>query len=429
MLFKEITILNKDFETEENMYVGVNGDTVEYIGKDKPAKDFGQEYDGKNRILMPGFYNAHAHSPMALMRGYGENLVLQDWLNTRIFPFEDKLNSNAVYWGTMLCMAESLRFGIVSSSDMYYFIPDMVQAVADSGAKSNISRSVANPMGMPFHQLPSIKEAEDSIRLYNGYADGRVIMDTSIHAEYTTNEETVRGLAAITKEHNLIMHVHASETKLEHEECKARHGGLTPVQYFNQCGLFDTKALAAHCVWCEGEDFDILKDKNVTVAINPISNLKLASGISNGPKMMKMGINVAIGTDSVSSNNSLNFLEEVKTFATIAKVRADDPTVITPKEALAAATRNGALGQGRVDCGVLQEGFKADLIALRTDVPNMHPIHNLTNNIVYAAAGSDIALTMVDGKILYKDGEYTTIDIEKTIFETEKATAEILKQL
>lgn len=429
MLFKEITILNKDFETEENMYVGVNGDTVEYIGKDKPAKDFGQEYDGKNRILMPGFYNAHAHSPMALMRGYGENLVLQDWLNTRIFPFEDKLNSNAVYWGTMLCMAESLRFGIVSSSDMYYFIPDMVQAVADSGAKSNISRSVANPMGMPFHQLPSIKEAEDSIRLYNGYADGRVIMDTSIHAEYTTNEETVRGLAAITKEHNLIMHVHASETKLEHEECKARHGGLTPVQYFNQCGLFDTKALAAHCVWCEGEDFDILKDKNVTVAINPISNLKLASGISNGPKMMKMGINVAIGTDSVSSNNSLNFLEEVKTFATIAKVRADDPTVITPKEALAAATRNGALGQGRVDCGVLQEGFKADLIALRTDVPNMHPIHNLANNVVYAAAGSDIALTMVDGKILYKDGEYTTIDIEKTIFETEKATAEILKQL
>ncbi|SCK02988.1 5-methylthioadenosine/S-adenosylhomocysteine deaminase [uncultured Eubacterium sp.] len=429
MLFKEITILNKDFETEENMYVGVNGDTVEYIGKDKPAKDFGQEYDGKNRILMPGFYNAHAHSPMALMRGYGENLVLQDWLNTRIFPFEDKLNSNAVYWGTMLCMAESLRFGIVSSSDMYYFIPDMVQAVADSGAKSNISRSVANPMGMPFHQLPSIKEAEDSIRLYNGYADGRVIMDTSIHAEYTTNEETVRGLAAITKEHNLIMHVHASETKLEHEECKARHGGSTPVQYFNQCGLFDTKALAAHCVWCEGEDFDILKDKNVTVAINPISNLKLASGISNGPKMMKMGINVAIGTDSVSSNNSLNFLEEVKAFATIAKVRADDPTVITPKEALAAATRNGALGQGRADCGVLQEGFKADLIALRTDVPNMHPIHNLANNIVYAAAGSDIALTMVDGKILYKDGEYTTIDIEKTIFETEKATAEILKQL
>ena len=429
MLFKEITILNKDFEIEENMYVGVRGEKIEYIGKEKPAEDFGQEYDGKNRILMPGFYNAHAHSPMALMRGYGENLVLQDWLNTRIFPFEDQLNSNAVYWGTMLCMAESIRFGIVSSSDMYYFIPDMVQAVADSGAKSNISRSVANPMGMPFEQLPSIRETLDAIRLYNGYGDGRVIMDTSIHAEYTSNEETVRGLAAITKEHDLIMHVHASETKLEHEECKERHGGLTPVQYFDQCGLFDTKALAAHCVWCEDEDLNILRDRGVTVATNPISNLKLASGICNAPKMMEMGINVAIGTDSVSSNNSLNFLEEIKAFATIAKVKANDPTVITPKEALLSATRNGALAQGRENCGVLQEGFQADLIVLRTDVPNMHPIHNLTNNIVYAASGSDIALTMVDGKILYRDGEYTTIDIEKTIFEAEKATAEILKQL
>ncbi|MFR1724892.1 amidohydrolase [Emergencia timonensis] len=429
MLFKEITILNENFEIEENMYVGVKEDIVEYIGKEKPAKDFGQEYDGKNRILMPGFYNAHAHSPMALMRGYGENLVLQDWLNTRIFPFEDKLNSNAVYWGTMLCMAESIRFGIVSSSDMYYFIPDMVQAVTDSGAKSNISRSVANPMGVPFEKLPSINEALDSIRLYNGYAEGRVIIDTSIHAEYTTNEETVRGLAAITKEHDLIMHVHASETKLEHEECKARHDGLTPIQYFNRCGLFDSKALAAHCVWCEGEDFDILRDKGVTVAVNPISNLKLASGISDAPKMMGMGINVAIGTDSVSSNNSLNFLEEVKAFATIAKIKAKDPTVITPKQALRAATRNGALGQGRKNCGLIKEGFQADLIVLRTDVPNMHPIHNLTNNIVYAASGSDIALTMIDGKILYQDGEYTTIDIEKTIFETEKATAEILRQL
>lgn len=429
MLFKEITILNKDFEIEENMYVGVRGEKIEYIGKEKPAEDFGQEYDGKNRILMPGFYNAHAHSPMALMRGYGENLVLQDWLSTRIFPFEDQLNSNAVYWGTMLCMAESIRFGIVSSSDMYYFIPDMVQAVADSGAKSNLSRSVANPMGMPFEQLPSIRETLDAIRLYNGYGNGRVIMDTSIHAEYTSNEETVRGLAAITKEHDLIMHVHASETKLEHEECKERHDGLTPVQYFDQCGLFDTKALAAHCVWCEDEDLNILRDRGVTVASNPISNLKLASGICDAPKMMEMGINVALGTDSVSSNNSLNFLEEIKAFATIAKVKANDPTVITPKEALLAATRNGALAQGRENCGVLQEGFQADLIVLRTDVPNMHPIHNLINNIVYAASGSDIALTMVDGKILYRDGEYMTIDIEKTIFEAEKATAEILKQL
>lgn len=429
MLFKGITILNEAFEIEQDMYVGTEGDRIEYISKEAPEKDYGPVYQGKNRLLMPAFYNAHAHSPMALMRGYGENLALMDWLNTRIFPFEDKLDGNAVYWGTLLCMAESLRYGIVSSSDMYYFIPDMVKAVADSGAKANISRAVANPMGMALDRLPSIREAEDAIRLFNGAENGRIIIDASIHAEYTSNEETVRCIAAMAKEAGVRMHVHVSETKSEHEECKGRRGGMTPVQYFNACGIFDVPAVAAHCVWCEGEDFDILKEKGVTVASNPVSNLKLASGICNVPKLLKEGVFTAIGTDSVASNNNLSFFEEMKTFAVLGKVRADDPTVITPKQALAAATVRGAKAQGRADCGAVKAGNKADFIVLRTDVPNLHPVHNMLNNLVYSACDGDIAMTVSDGKILYRDGEYTTIDIEKTIFEAEKATAGILKQL
>lgn len=429
MLFKEIAIINKDFEVEENMYVGIKEDIIEYIGKDRPEADFGEEIEGKGRLLMPGFYNAHAHSPMALMRGYGENLKLQDWLETRIFPFEDKLNSNAVYWGTTLCMAESLKYGIVSSSDMYYFIPDMVKAVADSGAKANISRSVVNPMGAPFDELASVKESIEAFEQFHGMENGRIIIDNSIHAEYTTNPETVEKLSALTKEQGLIMHVHVSETEFEHEECKKRHNGMTPVQYLNSLGAFDTPALAAHCVWVEGEDFDILKEKNVYVASNPVSNLKLASGICPAAKMMDMGIHVAIGTDSVASNNNLNFFEELKNFATLAKVKANDPTVITPSEALRAATLNGAMAQGRTNCGTVEEGKKADLIVLKTDMINMHPVHNLLNNIVYAATDSNIAMTIVDGRILYKEGEFTTIDIEKTIFEAEKATAGILNQL
>lgn len=429
MLFKEITILNREFEIEENKYVGVKDGKIKYIGSKMPSEDFGEVYEGKNRLLMPAFYNAHAHSPMALMRGYGENLALMDWLNTRIFPFEDQLNSNAVYWGTLLCMAESIRYGIVSSSDMYYFIPDMVKAVADSGAKANISRAVANPMGMPLDQLPSIGEAEEAIRVYNGIENGRIIMDASIHAEYTSNEETVRYVAEMAKELGVRMHVHVSETRNEHEECKGRRNGMTPTQYFNHCGLFDVPTIAAHCVWCEDEDFDILKEKGVTVASNPVSNLKLASGVARVHDMMKRGISVALGTDSVASNNNLNFFEELKLFATLAKTREMNPTVITPKEALMAATVNGAKAQGRTDCGVIAEGNKADLIVLRTDTLNMHPVHNMLNNIVYAATDSNLVLTMADGKVLYKDGEYTTIDIEKTIYETEAATADILKQL
>lgn len=429
MLFKEITILNQNFEIEHDMYVGTKDDRIIYIGKDTPMEDFGEIYSGKNRLLIPGFYNAHAHSPMALMRGYGENLALMDWLNTRIFPFEDRLNSNAVYWGTLLCMAESLRYGIISSSDMYYFIPDMVKAVADSGAKANISRAVANPMGMDITKLPSMTEARDAITQFNGIENGRIIIDASIHAEYTSNEETVRCVADLAKEMDVRMHVHLSETKSEHEECKARHGGMSPAQYFNQCGIFDVPAIAAHCVWCEAEDFNILKEEGVTVASNPVSNLKLASGICNVTEMLKREIPVALGTDSVASNNNLSFFEEMKTFAILAKVREQNPTVITPKQALEAATINGALAQGRYDCGTIKEGNKADLLVLRTDTANMHPVHNMLNNIVYSATDGDIVMTMADGKVLYKDGEYTTIDIEKTIFETEAATAAILKQL
>ena len=429
MLFKEITILNQNFDIEHDMYVGTKNDQIVYVGKDEPKEDFGEIYSGKNRLLMPGFYNAHAHSPMALMRGYGENLALMDWLNTRIFPFEDRLNSGAVYWGTLLCMAESLRYGIVSSSDMYYFIPDMAKAVADSGAKANISRAVANPMGMDIAKLPSMAEARDAISQFNGAENGRIIIDASIHAEYTSNEETVKAVADLAKETGVRMHVHLSETKSEHEQCKERRGGMSPAQYFNHLGIFDVPTIAAHCVWCEGEDFDILKEKGVTVASNPVSNLKLASGICNVTEMLKREIPVALGTDSVASNNNLNFFEEMKTFAILAKVREENPTVVTPQQALEAATINGALAQGRCDCGAIKEGNKADLLVLRTDTANMHPVHNMLNNIVYSASDGDIVMTMADGKVLYKDGEYTTIDIEKTIFETEAATAAILKQL
>ena len=188
-------------------------------------------------------------------------------------------------------------------------------------------------------------------------------------------------------------------------------------------------ATAAHCVWIEGEDFDILKEKDVTVATNPVSNMKLASGVCNVPKLLDMGINVAIGTDSVASNNSLNFFEEMKVMALAAKVKFSDPTAVTPEQVLRAATVNGAKSQGRTDCGLLREGNRADLIVVDIDKPNMHPVHKLINNLAYSASGSDVLMTMADGKVLYQNGEYKTIDIEKTIFEAGKATEKILKQL
>lgn len=428
MLFKNISILDENFEIKHHMNVGTDGVHIDYIGSELPEKDYGRVYEGEGKLLMCAFYNAHGHSTMALMRGYGENMVLQDWLNKRIFPFEDKLDSNSVYWGTLLSMAESMRFGIVSTSDMYYFIDDMVKATVDSGMKGNISRAIVNFDDSDVWQLPSMQEMKRTFEAYHNTEGERIKMDVSIHAEYTSRPSAVTAVSEYGKEAGTRMHIHVSETRSEHEECKQRHG-KTPIQYFNDLGAFDLPAIAAHCVWIEGEDFDIIKEKGVTVAANPISNLKLASGVCNVPELLKRGINVAIGTDSVASNNSLNFFEEMKVFAMISKMMYHDPTVVTPEQTLRAATRGGALAQGREECGLLKEGFRADLIVVDVDKPNMYPVHNMVNNLVYSASGTDVVLTMADGKVLYENGEYLTLDICRTIREAENATQKILSML
>ena len=429
MLFKNITMLNENLDVEKERYVLVKGDRIAYIGDKPPAEPCDREYDGRGKLLMSGFFNAHAHSPMTLMRGYGENLALQDWLTKKIFPFEDKLDSNAVYWGTMLAMAESLKFGIVSTSDMYYFCEDMAEAVAECGAKSNISRSVTNITGEDPQTLTSMKENTDFYNKYHNTADGRIRVDMSLHGEYTSDARTARVLADCARDAgDVIMHVHLSETKLEHEECKQRHG-MTPAAYMEKMGLFDVPALAAHCVYAEDDDMDIFRAKGVTVATNPVSNMKLASGVCNASKVIDKGVNLAIGTDSVASNNSLNFIEEMKTLAISSKVYYADPTLIKPKDALRAATSGGAMAQGRTDSGILKVGNKADLIVLDISGPNMHPVHSLINNIVYSCSGGEVIMTMVDGNVLYENGIYSLIDIEKTVYEVEKATQRILERL
>lgn len=428
MLFKNITILDEDFIPRENMYVGIKGEIIDYIGNVEPENDYGESYDGQGKLLMSGFYNAHAHTPMTLLRGYGENLSLQDWLTKRIFPFENKLNGDSVYAGMLLGIAESLRFGIVSSTDMYYFCDDMANAVLESGVKNNLSRGVVNFTEDDIDLLPGFIETKHLFENYHNEGNGRLKVDVSLHAEYTSNPKTAKHLAKYAVQTGANIHVHVSETQFEHNECQKKYG-MTPVQYLNNYGIFDTKATAAHCVWLENEDFDILADKGVTVASCPVSNLKLASGVCNVPLLLSKGVNVAIGTDSVSSNNSLNMIEEMKFFTVVNKGKQLDPTLITPVDALRAATIAGAKSQGREDCGKLAIGFKADLIVLELSNANMYPVHNMVTNIVYSASGSDILLTMVDGKVLYKNGEYLTIDLEKAIYNAEKETKRILGEL
>lgn len=425
-LIKNIDILNSDGKYKKEMNLLIEGAYIKAISADLPDEPIKNTIDGTGKILLPGFVNTHAHSPMCLMRGYAENLKLNDWLNTRIFPYEDMLTSEAVYNATLLAMAESFRFGIVSSTDMYYFCEDMVKAAIDAGAKMNVSRALISfDENEDVLVAKNYLEAESLYNGYNGENEGKIIVDFSLHAEYTSTPRLVRALAAMAQDKDANMHVHISETKDEHEGCKERHDGMTPSAYLNSLGLFDTKTTAAHCVWVEEGDMDILKEKNVTVASCPVSNLKLASGICNVPALMEKGVSVAIGTDSVASNNSLNFIEEMKIFTLINKERRSDPTLITPSDAIAAATVTGAVSQGRMDCGKIEEGYKADLIMIDASVPHMTPMYDPANNVVYSASGSDVCMTMIDGEVVYQNGEFLTVDIEKVKYDANSSAMAI----
>ena len=431
MLFRNIGLVDENFEYQTDMCVGTVGDRIAYVGAEFPgdaAALYGEIYDGRGKVLMPGFVNAHGHSPMGLMRGYGENLPLDRWLNERIFPFEDKLYGEAVYWATLLGMAESMRFGIVSTSDMYYFMDDIVRAVSESGLKANIARGVTSFGCEDPGSVTGYREMREVIARYNGYAEGRIIADACAHAEYTNTRKVLEAIAETAKEFGVRTSVHVAETQSETDGCVERNG-MTPVEYLEDCGIFNVPCNAAHCVWLTDNDRDILAARGVSVSSNPVSNMKLASGICDVPALYAKGVNVSIGTDSVASNNSLNYFEEMKLFALQGKIKSMDAAAMTPQQVLHSATRGGAIAQGRDDCGLVKEGWKADLIVIDTDVPNMRPAHDMLNALIYSADGKDVVMTMCDGQIVYRDGEFLTIDIEKCMAEAEGAAKKILEML
>ncbi len=428
MLFCNIGLVDENFDYKENMYVGVQGDRIEYIGKEKPVKDYGEEYDGSRKVLMPGLVNAHTHSPMTLLRGYAENLPLDRWLNERVFPFEDRLNCDRAYYGTMLSIAEQLKSGTTSSSDMYFFQDGVLKAVKDAKAKTNFSRSLVSFGDDDFYHNDRVKEALVAVEKYHLTESGRIKVDMCLHAEYTNTLKFIEQFGEYTKDKGLINHIHLSETKSEHENCKQKYG-KTPARVFYDAGAMDAQTLFAHCVWIEPSDIELFKEKGASVAHCPASNLKLGSGVCDTYTLLENGINVAIGTDSAASNNSLDMLREMYLAAILPKGINNKADIITPKQILKMATRNGALAQGREDCGLVKEGFKADVIVLDLNKPNMYPDFDVINNIVYSANSSDVLLTMVDGEVLYRNGEFKYIDVEKVGFECNRIVREVVKEV
>lgn len=433
MLFANIDLLDENLDHRRGQWVGVRDGRIAYVGAEAPAAEeaatFGEVYDGRGKLLMPAFYNAHSHAPMTLLRGFAENLPLQAWLNDAVFPFEAKITPEDCYWGTLLACAEMARYGCVSFSDMYYHMDQVARAALDAGMKLNLSDTLIAFGDAGLGELPVDEENRRLVRDLQGAGDGRIVVDCNVHAEYTTNPRAVAELAAFAKERGLRVQVHVSETRLEHEECKQRHDGLTPVRYFESLGLFDTPVTAAHCVWVDDGDIDILAERGVFVAANPASNMKLGSGFAPVPKMLERGVNVCLGTDGMASNNNHDMMQDLYLLALLYKGSTGDPAVVTPKQALAAATRMGALSQGREDCGCVAEGMRADLCVLDVTGPSWAPMTNPLVNVVYAGHGADVCLTMCDGRVMYRDGAWPTLDVERAKAEVEARTRRIIGEL
>ncbi len=433
MLFADIDILDENFDHQPHQWVGVKDGRIDYIGSSAPegdaARAYGEVYDGAGKLLIPAFYNAHAHAPMTLLRGYAENLPLQAWLNDMVFPFEAKIKDDDAYWATLLACGEMARYGVVSMSDMYYHSRDRIRAVTESGLKMNSCEGLLAFEEKPYEEYPIFNLNEELIKEFHESANGRIKVDYNIHAEYTSNPTTVAGVAALAKQHGLRIHLHASETKTEHEECKQRHGGLTPLQYFDSLGVLDVPVTAAHCVWIEGEDFALLKERGVTVATCPVSNMKLGGGFAPITRMLREGIQVALGTDGMASNNNNDMMQDMYVMSLTNKGFKLDPTVVAPKEALFASTRAGALSQGRNDCGLVKQGMKADLCVLDTTSPSWCPSTNPLYNVVFAGHGSDVCFTMSDGEVVYRDGVWPTVDIERAKAEVAKRTKRIIAEV
>lgn len=422
ILFENVKIISG-----ETVFVAVDGAHFSYVGSERPEEKFDLIKQCNGSMIIPAFYNTHCHAAMTLFRGIGDGLPLSRWLNEQIFPAEDKLTHEAVYWGTMLGSAEMISGGTVSFSDMYMFEDAVAEAVADSGVKANISRSLVSfDPTADFSSDFRLDEAKALYAQWSNAEDGRIKVEMSLHAEYTNVLPYCEYVADYCRSNKIPIQIHLSETRDEHEQCIARNG-VTPSMFFDKAGVFDTKAIAAHCVWLSDEDIALLAERGVSIAHNPTSNLKLGSGIMQYSKIAQSGICVGLGTDGAASNNSLSVLKEMQLAALIHKGTQLDAATATSREMFELATRNGALIQSREDCGKIEAGYRADAVLIDTNAVNTLPSPDLYATLVYSADRTNILMTMCDGRILFDNGEYKSIDIERAKFNLNRCVSKIFE--
>ncbi|MCM3162685.1 amidohydrolase family protein [Metabacillus litoralis] len=420
--------LDHDNQVYENGMMITEDQQITYIGKQELA-DVDQVVDLKGKWVLPGLVNAHSHILMTLLRGSGDDMLLKPWLETRIWPLEQRYTTEIASVSAQLGILEMLKSGTTTFSDM--FNPNgidsdvVMESIVNTGIRGAFSHTIFS-MGSPEDQKSNLVEAERFAKAYKTVADGRFTTMVSPHSPYSCTTDALSESLRIATENELMIHIHVSETDYEILDIEKRYGAR-PVEYLRGLGIFNQPTVMAHGVVLNDEERDILKEYDVRVAHNPMSNLKLGSGIADIVSLLDKDIKVGIATDSAASNNNLDMFEEMRVAALLQKGMYKDATKLPAEKTLALATRIGAEAIGMKHTGSLEVGKKADFITIDPyDKAHLQPVSEAYSHLVYAAKGSDVCDVYIDGKQVVKEGVCLTIDEEKIIAEANRLKRKLM---
>ena len=412
--------MNPKMEVLFGAYIGIEGGKIVSVSRQAPKEPPQTLIDGTGMVAMPGLVNCHTHLASSVLRSYTDDLGNAQALEA-LLKKEAKMDSRCARAAALLSIAECLRFGVTSVSDLYYYPDATAKAVAESGIKANLAlssyRFIDQNEEFDFDTDEQCKELVRLTEKWNGFDEGRIKIDAGIYAEYTSNYKLWEGLVGYASEQGLGLQLHLAQTPGEVEGCLDRTG-MNPGELLNCHGLFNVPVTAAGCGYLEPVERKILGRKKVTAVALPLSAAKSGMDCAHILDCVQAGMNVALGTDGAVEAGNLDMFEVMRGAALAERSRRQDASAMPSSAALMMATVCGAQAQGRSkECGMLQAGMDADLILVDFTAPHLMPCHNVLNGLVFSAKGGDVAMTMVRGKILYQNGKFPTIDLSKVVEE------------
>lgn len=399
----------------------INNNIIEKIDLDIDESEADEKINAKNMLVMPGLVNTHTHLAMSIFRGYKDDQKLMDWLENAIFPVEDKLEPDDIYWNSYLSCLEMIKSGTTTCNDMYFGMNKVIEAIEATGLRAVVAWCMTDD---------SIRDKPECTREYAkryNVPGSRIKIFTSPHAPYSCNPDTIKLCVDLAKELNTGLHIHLCETMDEEKTIYERYD-KRGTEYLNDLGVFDVPVVLAHGIYISDSDIEILKNIKGGIAHNPISNCKLSSGICDVVKLRKNGINVGLGTDGIGSTTTLDMFEEMKTAAYLQKINTQNPTSIKAYDILKMATIEGAKVLGlEEEIGTIEVGKKADMIFIKNDKIHLCPDNDVCTNIVYSANGADVDSVMIDGNLIMQNRKMLNLNEKEVMRKVKKIAKRLLE--